>query len=598
MGSLTEGAIDNIMNGIDVEKPVLQILGNKKLSTSSTGERYRLLVSDGVRINSFTMLATQLNHLVTENILSEYSICRIDRYAISMVNNGGKQKRVMVILSIDVIKPGSEVGRKIGNPMTQDGNPESESASSNVKAVSPPKAKTIKPYVPSHNISTTDISTTPIAGLSPYQNRWVIKVRVTSKPPIRTWSNSRGEGKLFSMDLLDESGEIRCTGFKEQCDKFYDMIEVGKIYYISRCALKPANKKFSSLNNDYEMTLTNDSEIIPCDDASTDIPTIQYNFCPISEVESKAKDELIDVIGVCKSYNDVQTLVSRATQKELKKRDVELVDESNLSVTLTLWGTQAIDFDGSNNPVLAIKGVRIGEFNGGKNLSLLGSSNMTIEPDLPEAHKLRGWYNTTGKMQETKSLSKVLGGGGSNSFNGPILCFKEAVDLGLGRNDSADYYVVKATVNMVRAENSLYKACPTEDCKKKVVDQSNDMYRCEKCDRDYPNFKYRLLASANLVDWSGNVWATAFSEEGEKLLGVTAQELGELKENDSDAFLEKFAQISFNSFMFKLRVKMEVFSDEARLKTTITAVSPLDFKEYNKFLISKIKELANIGKSE
>jgi len=56
--------------------------------------------------------------------------------------------------------------------------------------------------------------------------RWVIKARVTSKTPVRTWSNARGEGKLFSMDLIDESGEIRATAFKEQCDKFFDMIEV------------------------------------------------------------------------------------------------------------------------------------------------------------------------------------------------------------------------------------------------------------------------------------------------------------------------------------------------------------------------------------
>jgi len=54
----------------------------------------------------------------------------------------------------------------------------------------------------------------------------VIKARVTSKTPVRTWANARGEGKLFSMDLIDESGEIRATAFKEQCDKYYDMIEV------------------------------------------------------------------------------------------------------------------------------------------------------------------------------------------------------------------------------------------------------------------------------------------------------------------------------------------------------------------------------------
>lgn len=68
--------------------------------------------------------------------------------------------------------------------------------------------------------------THPIAGLSPYQNKWTIKARVTAKSPIRTWANARGEGKLFSIDLVDESGEIRATAFKDQCDKYYDMIEV------------------------------------------------------------------------------------------------------------------------------------------------------------------------------------------------------------------------------------------------------------------------------------------------------------------------------------------------------------------------------------
>jgi replication factor A1 len=52
---------------------------------------------------------------------------------------------------------------------------------------------------------------------------------VTQKSNIRSWSNSRGEGTLFSMNLLDESGEIKATAFKEQVDKFYEMIEVNKV---------------------------------------------------------------------------------------------------------------------------------------------------------------------------------------------------------------------------------------------------------------------------------------------------------------------------------------------------------------------------------
>lgn len=79
-----------------------------------------------------------------------------------------------------------------------------------------------------NNQSLSEHLTYPIASLSPYQNKWVIKARVTSKSAIRTWNNAKGEGKLFSMDLIDESGEIRCTAFKEMCDRYYDMIQVTK----------------------------------------------------------------------------------------------------------------------------------------------------------------------------------------------------------------------------------------------------------------------------------------------------------------------------------------------------------------------------------
>ena len=52
---------------------------------------------------------------------------------------------------------------------------------------------------------------------------------MTQKSDIRTWSNSRGEGRLFSLNLIDESGEIRATGFTDVVDKFYNMLEVNKV---------------------------------------------------------------------------------------------------------------------------------------------------------------------------------------------------------------------------------------------------------------------------------------------------------------------------------------------------------------------------------
>lgn len=69
-----------------VEKPVVQILG-KKLMSSKNHKRYRIRLSDGKYQNSYAMLAEQLNHYVDEGQLADYTIVRIDGYTNSMAKN-------------------------------------------------------------------------------------------------------------------------------------------------------------------------------------------------------------------------------------------------------------------------------------------------------------------------------------------------------------------------------------------------------------------------------------------------------------------------------------------------------------------------------
>ena len=66
--------------------------------------------------------------------------------------------------------------------------------------------------------------------------------------------------------------------------------------------------------------------------------------------------------------------------------------------------SQAEEFDGSSNPVLAVKGARVSDF-GGCSLSLINSSTLQINPDIPEAFGLRGWFDNDGKTAETVSIS-------------------------------------------------------------------------------------------------------------------------------------------------------------------------------------------------
>lgn len=87
---------------------------------------------------------------------------------------------------------------------------------------------------------------------------------------------------------------------------------------------------------------------------------------------------------------------------------------------------------------------------------------------------------------------------GGGSFSTEWLDFMDVLDKNIGNAEKADYFQCKAVVNAVRTKSAYYKACSTPDCNRKVQDQGNGMYRCEKCNTDLPNFNYRLLLS---VSW-------------------------------------------------------------------------------------------------
>ena len=49
------------------------------------------------------------------------------------------------------------------------------------------------------------------------------------------------------------------------------------------------------------------------------------------------------------------------------------------------------------------------------------------------------------------------------------------------------------------------QACPTADCNKKVIEEGDNNYRCEKCNKTYPNFQYRLILSVSVIKMHANI---------------------------------------------------------------------------------------------
>ncbi|KAL4067797.1 hypothetical protein V8B97DRAFT_1940400 [Scleroderma yunnanense] len=562
----------------------VQLLSIKKVTANSTTaaaiDRYRIIISDGVHFVQ-AMLATQLNNLVTNEEITKNSVVVIDKLTCNFVG----EKRLIIVLDLHVVSREEE---KIGNPTNAPSAVAPQDAGVAVSSA-PPQAQphTASHSTPSHPQSSTSNRTGrsiyPIEGLSPYQNNWTIKARVTQKSDVRTWSNQRGEGKLFNVTLMDESGEIRATGFNTVVDALYDRLEEGKVYYISKARVNLAKKKFSNIQNEYELSLERNTEIEECLEASS-VPMIKYNFTPLASLEELQKDSICDVIGIVKEVGSLDQITSKAG-RTVQKRDLTLVDKSQYSVRLTLWGKQAETFAADDLPVVAFKGVKVGDF-GGRSLSMISSSIMTISPDIEDAHFLRGWYDGIGSDKTFQSHSNAMSSAGS-SFPGfnreEMRSLHDVKQSQLGMSDKPEFFSTRATVMHIKSENIAYPACPNQGCNKKVT-EINDGWRCEKCDKTHPRPEYRYIISLAVADWSGQVWLQGFNDTGVVVFEKSADEVMEMKDRSDSDYIAFMAQATGKTFNFSCRAKQDTYNDQTRVRYGISKISPLDYHEEARYL--------------
>lgn len=403
----------------------------------------------------------------------------------------------------------------------------------------------------------------PIEALSPYSNKWTIKVRVTSKSDIKTWHKASGDGKLFSVNLLDESGEIRATGFNNECDQFYDLLQEGSVYYISTpCRVQLAKKQFSNLPNDYEMTFEHDTVIEKAEDQSS-VPQVRFNFCTLEELQGVEKDATVDVIGVLKEAGAVDQIVSKTTQKPYDKRELTLVDDTNFSVRVTVWGKTATEFDANPESIVAFKGTRVSDF-GGRSLSLLSSGTMAIDPDIPEAHKLKGWYDSNGRTNTFATHNNLATVGAAGGRKDETKTIAQVKDENLGLEDTA-YFNINATVVYIKQDNFAYAACLSAECNKKVTDMGDGTWRCDKCNISHDRPQYRYIMAMNVSDHTGQLWLSCFDNTGLIIMGKTADELMEMQALDDRAgFEQAFHDANCKKMSFRCRARMDTYGDQQR----------------------------------
>lgn len=171
------------MSGGQVEKPIMQVLSSKQVNANQPDKmRFRLLLSDGIYTISFAMVTTHISDQNASGEIPDYSVIRVNNYITSVINNTGRsgEKRVLVILSFDILLKGDAAVGKIGNPvplpdvLTQESGsaaaPKSSNGSTNGSSLGPAKPT----LAATSNLNESVLETSlinPISSISPYSNK-------------------------------------------------------------------------------------------------------------------------------------------------------------------------------------------------------------------------------------------------------------------------------------------------------------------------------------------------------------------------------------------------------------------------------------------
>lgn len=408
----------------------------------------------------------------------------------------------------------------------------------------------------------------PIVSLSPFMgNKWWIKARVTDKSDIRHWNKPNSTGKLFSCTLIDESSAIRATFFNEGVDNFFHVLMPNQIFYFSGGSCKTANRKFSSVNNEYELSFDAQAIVEACHDSSAShIPSQRYNFVPISLLAQREPNTVVDLLAVVTDVAEPVKIVQKATGNELTKRTVKIADQT-AAVELTIWNDAALSFAVPIGSIIAVKSVKIGSWDG-ISVSTSQSSTIDVNPNVPDLKKLAAWYSTTHGSDVTSLTVKGANAGAGESKGRRF--FQDIEREGLGRGEKADNIEVRCVPTHIRIENLWYDACPK--CSKKLQQPDGVTYRCEKCEQVVPEPNPRYMTSIMCSDNVSQMWITIFDDAGKAFFGYSAPELKREAARDP-SFVARIAQQKMHvPIIASLRVKEERFGDnnQERVKCTMT----------------------------
>lgn len=371
-----------------------------------------------------------------------------------------------------------------------------------------------------------------------------------------------------------------------------------QVYYVSNGQLKPADRRYSSSTFAYDLTLNETTAVELCTDAAMEVAALHYDFVPFDKLATKLTSKAaIDVVGVVTAVSELSSVARKTDGMQLPRRELTLLDSTARTVRLTLWNSLAEEVGGQlagmAHPVIAVKAVRVSDYNG-VSLSTITRSTVAIEPaDVTAAAALRAWYDkegaTVSPTEAGAGLSNALGGtGGAGKTQRRSLASVEAAPLG-SSDGKAEWCTLLGCIARIYGDEKSpqdstlwYPACPT--CNKKVVATGSGAWNCESCN-SVGACKRRFILKCLLADATAATQVNIFDDQAKQLIGCSADELAE---KDEQQFKRYLAGVQWQRVAIKAKITVESYKDKLTRRVGAFTLAKPDYAAESKALLAAL----------
>ncbi|EFJ21165.1 hypothetical protein SELMODRAFT_417572 [Selaginella moellendorffii] len=364
----------------------------------------------------------------------------------------------------------------------------------------------------------------------------------------------------MSFDVVDVQGtEIRIIGSDDCALVLSDKIVQGTVYSFSGSGgIRHSNQAYTPFEATWEIQANKGMEFTALDEDAM-FPRIVLAKTSILSACQKERDSFVDVVGIVIWIGTI-TVTSRDSGTFVKKRTLCLGDDSGHSVDLCLWDLKAEEegsyiqerIDSGVQPIICVKGGKVSDYNG-KSLSAIGVSTILIELEMEAVADLREWmtlyYNVTNFIHLSTSSSRQI-----------VSCTTTLSEIS---------NIVIATVKEMKTDEFYYNACinvvNARQCGKKTT-QTADGWFCSYCNIVSANMEFKYALKMCIEDSSSHMWAIAFQEATQEIVGMSAKELATMRDENYPAFSLLIDGIRSKIYKFKIWSKLEKYQDMEKLR--------------------------------